>query len=70
MSFLGACLTVTMQSYLPKVKTGHVVPEIQLQRIKERLSQVRGSVVECPLVRSRYYVRNWRSLVTPGFLDR
>ncbi|KAG2131140.1 hypothetical protein BD769DRAFT_1452087 [Suillus cothurnatus] len=37
------------ESYLPKVKTGHVVPEIQLQRIKERLSQVRGSVVECPL---------------------
>ncbi|KAG1824809.1 uncharacterized protein BJ212DRAFT_1322516 [Suillus subaureus] len=37
------------ENYLPKVKTGHVVPEIQLQRIKERLSQVRGSVVECPL---------------------
>lgn len=37
------------ESYLPKVKTGHVVPEIQLQRIKQRLSQVRGSVVECPL---------------------
>ncbi|KAG2355827.1 hypothetical protein BDR07DRAFT_1473986 [Suillus spraguei] len=37
------------ENYLPKVKTGHVVPGIQLQRIKERLSQVRGSVVECPL---------------------
>ncbi|KAG1880959.1 hypothetical protein F4604DRAFT_1578750 [Suillus subluteus] len=37
------------EDYLPKVKTGHVVPEIQLQRIKERLSQVRGSVVECRL---------------------
>ncbi|KAG1897846.1 uncharacterized protein F5891DRAFT_1046379 [Suillus fuscotomentosus] len=37
------------ESYLPKVKTGHVVPGIQLQRIKERLSQVRGSLVECPL---------------------
>jgi phospholipase D1/2 len=37
------------ESYLPKVKTGHVVPEIQLQRIKERLSHVRGAVVECPL---------------------
>lgn len=59
-----------MQSYLPKVKTGHVVPEIQLQRIKQRLSQVRGSVVECPLVRPRCSMRDWRSLVTPGFLDR
>lgn len=37
------------ENYLPKVKTGHVVPEIQLQRIKQRLSQVRGSLVECPL---------------------
>ncbi|KAG2106164.1 uncharacterized protein F5147DRAFT_701272 [Suillus discolor] len=37
------------ESYLPKVKTGHVVPGIPLQRIKERLSQVRGSLVECPL---------------------
>ncbi|KAG2144421.1 uncharacterized protein EDB93DRAFT_1153427 [Suillus bovinus] len=37
------------ENYLPKVKTGHVVPGIQLQRIKERLSQVRGALVECPL---------------------
>ncbi|OAX38224.1 phospholipase D/nuclease [Rhizopogon vinicolor AM-OR11-026] len=37
------------EHYLPKVKTGHVVPEVQLSRIKDRLSQVRGSVVECPL---------------------
>jgi len=37
------------ENYLPKVKTGHVVPGIQLQRIKDRLSQVRGSLVECPL---------------------
>ncbi|KIM73758.1 hypothetical protein PILCRDRAFT_99252 [Piloderma croceum F 1598] len=36
-------------AYLPKVKTGHVVPEIPLQRVKDRLSLVRGSVVECPL---------------------
>ncbi|KAG1796447.1 uncharacterized protein HD556DRAFT_1234604 [Suillus plorans] len=48
-SWSATCLTVTMQNYLPKVKTGHVVPGIQLQRIKERLSQVRGSLVECPL---------------------
>ncbi|KAG1734909.1 uncharacterized protein EDB91DRAFT_1056622 [Suillus paluster] len=49
-SDLPRCLSdVTIQNYVPKVKTGHVVPEIQLQRIKERLSHVRGSVVECPL---------------------
>jgi len=42
---------VITQNYLPKVKTGHVVPEMHLQRIKDRLSRVRGSVVECPLVR-------------------
>jgi phospholipase D1/2 len=42
---------VTVQNYLPKVKPGHVVPEVQLPRIKERLSRVRGSIVECPLVR-------------------
>jgi len=33
------------------VKTGHVVPGIPLQRVKDRLSLVRGSLVECPLVR-------------------
>lgn len=32
------------------MKTGHVVPGIPLQRVRERLSQVKGSVVECPLV--------------------
>ncbi len=30
--------------------TGHVVPDITLQRIKERLSEVRGALVECPMV--------------------
>jgi len=39
------------QRYVPKVKTGHVVPGISLERVKQRLDQVRGSVVECPLVR-------------------
>ena len=42
---------IVSQTYLPKVKTGHVVPEIGLQRIEDRLSRVRGSLVECPLVR-------------------
>ena len=39
------------QRYVPKVKTGHVVPGITLDRVKQRLSQVTGALVECPLVR-------------------
>jgi len=35
--------------YVPKVKTGHVVPEIPLSRVKDRLSLVKGALVECPL---------------------
>ncbi|KAF8129820.1 hypothetical protein EV363DRAFT_1399636 [Boletus edulis] len=37
------------ENYVPKVKPGHVAPGIPLQRVKERLAQVKGSVVECPL---------------------
>ncbi|KAF8622038.1 hypothetical protein AX15_007323 [Amanita polypyramis BW_CC] len=37
------------EQYVPKVKTGHVVPGISLERVKQRLNQVRGSLVECPL---------------------
>ncbi|KAI0824300.1 hypothetical protein BC628DRAFT_1339507 [Trametes gibbosa] len=37
------------ENYVPKVMTGHVVPDVPLQRIKERLSQVRGALVECPM---------------------
>ena len=40
-----------LQQYLPKVKTGHVVPGVTLNRVKQRLSEVRGALVECPLVR-------------------
>ncbi|KAI0681699.1 hypothetical protein C8T65DRAFT_751386 [Cerioporus squamosus] len=36
-------------AYVPDVMTGHVVPDISLQRIKERLSEVRGALVECPM---------------------
>ncbi|KAG6848024.1 hypothetical protein H0H93_004104 [Arthromyces matolae] len=36
-------------NYVPKVKSGHVVPGIDLARVKERLSAVRGALVECPL---------------------
>ncbi|KDR66935.1 hypothetical protein GALMADRAFT_258822 [Galerina marginata CBS 339.88] len=37
------------ENYRPKVKTGHVVSDIPLDRVKTRLNQVRGSLVECPL---------------------
>jgi phospholipase D1/2 len=36
-------------NYVPKVKTGHVVPDIPLHRIKDRLSLIKGALVECPL---------------------
>ncbi|KAF7311749.1 Phospholipase [Mycena indigotica] len=36
-------------SYVPKVKTGHVVPGIPLDRVKKQLAQVRGALVEAPL---------------------
>ncbi|KAJ3482521.1 hypothetical protein NLI96_g6930 [Meripilus lineatus] len=35
--------------YVPKCKTDHVVPDVPLERIKDRLSQVKGSIVDCPL---------------------
>lgn len=38
------------KNYVPKVKTGHVISDIPLSRIKDRLSLVKGSLVECPLV--------------------
>lgn len=31
--------------------TDHVVPEVPLERVKDRLSKVRGTLVECPMVR-------------------
>jgi phospholipase D1/2 len=35
--------------YRPKTKPGHVVPDIPLDRVKTRLNQVKGALVECPL---------------------
>ena len=32
------------------MKTGHVAPGVPLSRIKERLAQVKGSVVEAPII--------------------
>ncbi|CAA7264463.1 unnamed protein product [Cyclocybe aegerita] len=37
------------ENYRPKVKTGHVAPGITLERLKTRLNQVKGALVECPL---------------------
>ncbi|KAJ6550871.1 phospholipase D [Mycena vulgaris] len=36
-------------NYVPKVKAGHVVPGIPLERVKKQLSEVKGALVECPL---------------------
>ncbi|KAF7304896.1 Phospholipase [Mycena kentingensis (nom. inval.)] len=36
-------------NYVPKVKTGHVVPGVSLEHVKQRLAQVRGALVEAPL---------------------
>lgn len=35
---------------MPKVLPGHVVPDITLERAKDRLSNVKGALVECPMV--------------------
>jgi len=37
------------ENYVPKVKTGHVIPDVPLHRVKERLSQVKGALVEMPI---------------------
>ncbi|KAJ7482689.1 hypothetical protein FB451DRAFT_1235871 [Mycena latifolia] len=36
-------------NYVPKVKAGHVVPGIPLERVKKQLSEVKGALVESPL---------------------
>ncbi|TEB25730.1 phospholipase D, partial [Coprinellus micaceus] len=36
-------------NFVPKVKAGHVIPDVTLDRLKKRLNEVRGSLVECPL---------------------
>lgn len=45
-------IIIIYQYYIPKGKVGHVVKGIPLSRVKDRLSLVRGSLVECPLVSS------------------
>lgn len=54
------------QAFVPKVKTGRVVPEIPLARVKDRLSLVKGALVECPLVRSAFILCGYsRSDICP-----
>ncbi|KAF7797283.1 hypothetical protein EIP86_008478 [Pleurotus ostreatoroseus] len=36
-------------NYVPKVKVDHVAPDVPLARVKDRLSQVKGQLVECPM---------------------
>jgi phospholipase D1/2 len=38
------------QRYLPMVKAGHVVPGLDLERVKQRLAMVKGSLVDSPMV--------------------
>jgi phospholipase D1/2 len=44
---------------------GHVVPGLPLRRVKERLSLVRGSIVEAPLVRCPFDLHSIRSTLGP-----
>lgn len=55
--------TGIVQVYKPKVKVGHVAPKIPLQRVKDRLACVRGSIVEAPLVRFLYYLVSTQVLI-------
>ena len=37
------------QNYVPKVKTGHIAVDLPLEQVKERLSKIKGGLVEAPL---------------------
>jgi len=37
------------ERYLPMVKAGHVVPGLDLERVKQRLAMVKGSLVDSPM---------------------
>ena len=54
---------------MPKVKTGHVAPGIPLARVKDRLSQVKGALVEAPLVRVHLGRSAVSSDLVPGLFD-
>jgi hypothetical protein len=67
------CRVDTIQSYKPKVNVGHVVPGVSVDHVIERLSLVRGSLVEAQIVR-RFYPLPLQSLVLTlkftGLFDR
>ncbi|EMD31720.1 hypothetical protein CERSUDRAFT_100185 [Gelatoporia subvermispora B] len=49
-------------NYVPKAITGHVVPEVPLARVKDRLPGVRGALVDCPidfLIDQKDFVNDW-----------
>jgi len=37
------------EKYVPKIRTGHVAPGVTLDRVKQQLARVRGSIVEASL---------------------
>jgi len=37
------------KEYVPKVKVGHLLPNIPIDRVRERLNEVRGHLVDAPL---------------------
>ncbi|KAF9810816.1 hypothetical protein IEO21_06796 [Rhodonia placenta] len=52
---------------VPNVLPGHVIPDVPLDRVKDRLSQVKGALVECPmdfLIDQKDFVEgiDWRGL--------
>lgn len=53
------------EEYVPKIKTGHLIPEVSLEDAKRRLADVRGALVESPLVSGPllFFVSSWRLMV-------
>lgn len=47
----NADVSFVFQNYISKDKIGHVVEDVSLDTVKSRLSEVKGALVECPLVR-------------------
>ncbi|KAF7367520.1 Phospholipase [Mycena sanguinolenta] len=45
----GAAPWKAYKNYVPKVKTGHLVLGVPLERVEKQLAEVRGALVECPL---------------------
>lgn len=41
--------------------TGHVAPGVTLDQVKQRLSTVKGTLVECPLVSDIHFCSKLRS---------